>query len=77
MLALEDTLNHMLWIGETTATLNRTYTLSEIIKEVNRIKREDVQEAAKCIFQAKKINLALIGPLKGSKEKIYRQLYIN
>jgi predicted Zn-dependent peptidase len=77
MLGLEDTLDHMLWIGETTSCLNKTYTLSEIIKEVNRIKREDIREVAQGIFQERKINLALIGPLEGNKDKIYRQLYIN
>jgi predicted Zn-dependent peptidase len=74
MLALEDTLDHMLWIGESTAILDRTYTLDEIIKEVNNIKREDIREVAEYIFREGKTNLALIGPLKDSQEKIYSQL---
>ncbi len=77
MLALEDTLDHMLWIGETTATLNKTYSLEDIIKEVNRIKREDVQEVARRIFRKENLNLALIGPLKDSEEEIGKQLDID
>ncbi len=77
MLALEDTLDHMLWIGETTATLNKTYPLEDIIKEVNRIKREDVQEVARRIFRKENLNLALIGPLKDSEEEIGKQLDID
>ena len=75
MLTLEDTLDHMLWIGEPTATLNKTYTLDDFIKEVNSVKREQVLEAARHIFRLEKLNLALIGPLKDSEQKIYNQLH--
>jgi len=77
MLALEDTLDHMLWIGESTAVLDRTYTLNEIIKEVNRVKREDIREVASLIFKEEKTNLALIGPLKDREKQIRNQLRIN
>jgi len=77
MLALEDTLDHMLWIGETTATLDKTYSLEDIIKEVNRINREDVREVAKGIFKKENLNLALIGPLKDSEKQIYSELGID
>ncbi|MFA5145465.1 MAG: pitrilysin family protein [Candidatus Omnitrophota bacterium] len=74
MLALEDTLDHMLWIGETTAALDKAYSLEDIIKEVNRIKREDVKEVAKRVFKKENLNLALIGPLENSEEQVCRQL---
>ncbi|MFH1354893.1 MAG: pitrilysin family protein [Candidatus Omnitrophota bacterium] len=73
-LALEDTLNHMLWIGETSATLDRAYSLSDIIKEVNKVTREDLREVAQYIFQEKRLNLALIGPLRMSEDKLKQQL---
>jgi predicted Zn-dependent peptidase len=77
MLALEDTLDHMLWIGEYTTCLDRVYTPREIIKLVYQVKREDVREVARNIFQERKCNLALIGPLEGSHQKIYRALRID
>jgi len=77
MLSLEDTLDHMLWIGESTATLDKTYSLDEIIKEVNEVKREDIRSVARNIFKENNINLALIGPLKDSNHKIYKQLHID
>ncbi len=77
MLALEDTLDHMLWIGEPTASLDKTYTLNDIIKEVNKVRREDIQKAARYIFKEKSLNLALIGPLKDNQEKIYNQLHLS
>ena len=76
LLALEDTLDHMLWIGESTVTLDRTFTLPEIIKEVNKIKREDIREVARYIFKEKSLNLALIGPLKDKKQEISSYLHI-
>jgi len=76
MLALEDTLDHMLWIGETTATLDKTYSLLDIVKEVNRVKREDIREVARGIFKEDNLNLALIGPLRKSEDKISEQLQI-
>ena len=76
-LSLEETLDHMLWIGESTATLDRAFSFQDIVKEINSIKREDIREVAKSIFQEKSLNLALIGPLKDSKENLYRQLRLN
>lgn len=77
MLALEDTLDHMLWIGETTATLDKTYSLDDIIKEVNRVKREDVEQVGERIFKKENLNLALIGPLRKSEDKIRSELGID
>lgn len=76
-LALEDTLDHMFWIGESTATLDKTYTLLDIVKEVNKIKREDIQGSSKLIFKEKSLNLALIGPAKFNEQKIYNELHID
>jgi predicted Zn-dependent peptidase len=77
MLALEDTLDYMLWIGEYTASLDKTYTLEEIIKEVNKITRKDIMQVAKEIFLEKKMNLALIGPLEAKEQDIFQQLKIS
>jgi predicted Zn-dependent peptidase len=77
MLALEDTLDHMFWIGESSATLDKTFSLKETIKEVNKLRPQDIQEIAKNIFQEKNLNLALIGPLKDNQEAIYQRLHIN
>jgi len=77
MLALEDTLDHMLWIGESTISTDKTHSLEEIIKEVNKLKRQDIQKAAMDIFNEKNLNVALIGPLKQDQGNIYNQLRID
>jgi predicted Zn-dependent peptidase len=76
-LSLEETLDQMLWIGESTATLDEVYSLKDITKKINKIKREDIREVADYIFQEKSLNLALIGPLKDSEQVIYNQLRLN
>ncbi|MDI6758684.1 MAG: pitrilysin family protein [Candidatus Omnitrophota bacterium] len=74
MLSLEDTLDHMLWIGETTAILNKTYSFENIIDEVNSVKREDVRCVAQGVFKKEKLNLSLIGPIKPIEEKIRKEI---
>lgn len=75
-LALEDTLEYMLWIGENTLMLDKAFSLEEIIAQVNRVKREDIREAARKVFIEQSINLALIGPLAGTEDKIRQGLNI-
>lgn len=76
MLALEDTLDNMFWIGESTISLDKTYSLRDVIKEVDRVKPDDLGLAAQTIFDEKKLNLSLIGPLKEKEQDIYNQLKI-
>lgn len=76
-LSLEETLDQMLWIGESTATLDEVYSLKDIIKKINKIRREDIREVAEYIFKERSLNLALIGPLKDSEQAIYGQLRLN
>ena len=76
-LGLEDTMEHMLWIGETTATLEKIYSLEEIINEVNRISKEDIFKCARFLFKEDNLSLSLIGPLKGAEDKIYKRLNLS
>jgi len=73
-LSLEETLDHMLWIGESTAALNEVHSLKDIIKKINRVKRQDIRDAANSVFKENSLNLALIGPLKDSEQSLYGQL---
>jgi predicted Zn-dependent peptidase len=76
-LALEDTLDHMLWIGETTATLDRVYSLEDVIKEIRKTTIADVREAGRQIFTEETMNLALIGPLTQSEKDISARLHLS
>jgi len=75
-LALEDTLDHMLWIGESTIAMDKAISMADIIKAVNKIRRDDILECAKLIFKEEHLNLSLIGPLKSRESAIYNKLKI-
>ena len=76
-LSLEETLDHMLWIGESTAALGHVLSFKEVVKKINRVRSKDIREVAKSIFKEKSLNLALIGPLKNSEQVIYNQLHLS
>lgn len=78
-LALEETVDHMLWIGESTIALNKTYTLEDILKEVDRIDIPDLLQLANRIFGSNCFNLALIGPqIEKDRERINQIIpYLN
>ncbi len=70
-LALEDTLEHMFWIGDPTLHLDKTYSFAGILKEVARITPDDLKRVARSIFKAGAMRLAVIGPAKKEEKKLY------
>ena len=70
-LSLEDTLEHMLWIGDSAVSLDRIFSLTEVTKEINQINREQIRSLSQQIFEVKRRNLAVIGPLKEKQEDLY------
>jgi predicted Zn-dependent peptidase len=76
-LGLEDTMEHMLWIGEATATLDRAYSLKEVIAEVEGVTRADLREVSGKVFKNDGLNLSLIGPLQGLEDKIRKQMSLS
>jgi len=74
MLALEDAMDQMLWIGESTLSLDKTFSFKQIIGNVNKVKVGDIQEAANMILRKEHLNLAFIGPLKLIEEQIKKEL---
>ncbi len=69
LLALEDTMEHMLWLGEHATSLNQLPDKEEIIKKILSISSDDIKRVAKKIFTNKGISLALIGPIKDKEKK--------
>ncbi len=75
MLALEDTSEHMFWLGENFASLNKFMYPEEVIRRVKEIEPDDLQRLANKILQNRSLNLALIGPLKDrDKSRIKERL---
>ncbi len=64
MLAMEDTLDQMLWMGESTTCLDRIMTLAEVMDKVRAVGAADIRRVAQKLFDVRKANLAVIGPLR-------------
>lgn len=69
LLGLEDTLDHMLWIGESTIALDRIRTLKEVISLVNKVHKAEIKRVAGQILIDNRMNLALVGPITEAQEK--------
>ncbi len=76
-LSLEDTLDHMLWIGESASAIDKTYSLEQVVSQIKQVGPEDVRMVARDIFKENKLNLALIGPLKEKEDTIKERLHFN
>lgn len=68
LLALEDTLDHMLWLGENLLLSGKLPDKDEIMRKIDSVTSADLQRVAKAIFKNKNANLAIIGP-ETEKEK--------
>ena len=69
LLGLEDTLDHMLWLGGVIISDDQVKTLKDVINKINAVTPADIKRVAKYIFAANKLNVSIIGPLAGSQEK--------
>lgn len=62
LMSLEDTLDHMLWLGEQESALRKIRTAQDVLQEINRVTIEDLSRVAADIFKGNNLCLALIGP---------------
>ena len=77
LLGLEDTLEHMLWLGESIITLDRVKTLKDVVREVNKVKVTDIKRVANEILRKERFNLALVGPIESAQEKAILEIFEN
>lgn len=64
-MGLEQTMEEMIYVGEQTTSLDKIKTPSQIIRELSRVKIEDLRRVAGDIFRKENLSLALIGPIQG------------
>jgi len=74
LLGLEDTMEHMLWIGESTMIRDRIRTLDEVMEAIKKVRIDDVRKAAQRVFQPQEMRLAVVGPIKPEQERQIRSL---
>ncbi len=74
LLSMEETMDHMLWIGEETVSHDKIRTLKNVINQVNKVTMKDIQRLADDIFNEQRFNLALVGPITEDQKRDLRAL---
>ncbi|MDD5437255.1 MAG: pitrilysin family protein, partial [Candidatus Omnitrophica bacterium] len=68
LFALEDTMSHMLWMGEKTISGEKDFSVKSILAKVDAVGSEDLMRVANDMLWEAKLNLAVIGPVKNDKD---------
>lgn len=68
-LTLENTSEHMVWLGENIVCAKELTTPAESIKRIEKVKAGEIRAVAKDILRTQSLNLALIGPLKSKEQR--------
>ncbi len=76
LISLEDTLDHMFWLGENIAAGSRFYKVDEVIRFINKVKTEDIVQMADEIFSGEFLKIAIIGPHKEKMAKSLKDILI-
>jgi len=69
LMALEDTVEHMLWLGDYAVSLNKLPDREEIIKKVEVVTADDIRRVSKSIFNSFGLNIAIIGEFTDREQK--------
>jgi predicted Zn-dependent peptidase len=64
LFTMEDTMSHMLWLGEKIISKETELDVKKIVEKVASISKDDIMRVARSIFKNESINLAVIGPVK-------------
>jgi predicted Zn-dependent peptidase len=73
-MALDDTMEHMLWIGDSLTNLNDVVTKEEIHRQIKRIGVDDVRRVACDILRGERLCYAAVGPQEQTQEKKIQQV---
>ena len=73
--SLEDTMDHMLWLGEKAISNHKIITKEEIAKKVCAATVDDVRSVAEMIFKNNNLNLVMVGPLPEKKQNLIRKSF--
>jgi len=74
LMALDDTMEHMLWVGEQVAAQGRTMTSEAVCDAVGRVTAGDVRRAARTVMRRRDLHLAAISPLSAGQQLALRRL---
>jgi len=69
LMMVEESLNHMVWLGDKIIGKDKLLTHEEILSRVERVTAGDIKRVAGRIFKGKNLKVAFIGPLKDKIKK--------
>ena len=62
-MGLEDTLDHMLWIGEQAVTVGRVARPESLLAHLAKVTARDIQRVARHLFVTPRLHVAIVGPV--------------
>lgn len=74
LLGLEDTLDHMLWVGGVVLSNDQVKTMKDVVARINAVRPADIRRVARHVLAPNRLNVALIGPLTEPQEKELRSI---
>ena len=74
LLQMEDSFSVAAWFGQQETLSTRVLTVDEALVAIDAVTPADVQRVAKGLFRGERLNLAVVGPLQKSEEKLRRLL---
>jgi len=66
-LTLENTENHMMWLGDHLLGYGKVLSPAEIKKRVSQVTAAQIRQVAREFFQPRHVSLAMVSPLKSDK----------
>lgn len=74
LMALEDTMEHMLWVGEAFVCDRRVPDVAKLLHTLERVDDDDIRHAARHLFHPERLHLAIVGPHQSDEERTLQQL---
>ncbi len=71
--AIDDTLDHMLWMGEKALHFGKLPSKEKICETVKKITCSDVQKVAKKIFNRNRLNVVVIGKVDKKRQSLIKK----
>lgn len=68
LFALEDTMSHMLWLGEKIISNEKDFSVKSILARIEAVTPEDLVRMANDMLKGENMNLAVISPVKDDEE---------
>jgi predicted Zn-dependent peptidase len=65
---LEDTISHMLWLGNKMVTADEPMDADEILSKIKKVTSDEILKLSREVFRKENLNIAVVGPA-GNKEK--------